>query len=103
MCGQSSIFYYREGVGSCWHTAVGCKLVFFSKRLHIEFDLCRLTGSMARNEPVDAGQTVHGHIDTVANQQKSGSIVPFGSEAVAREPCNTAMFIIPDGMLCWGY
>lgn len=56
---------------------------------------------MVRNEPVDAGQTVHGHIDTVANKQKSGSIVPHGLEAVAQEPCNTAVFIIPAGMLCW--
>ena len=55
---------------------------------------------MVRNEPVDAGHTVHGHIDTGANQQKSGSIVPHGSEAVAQEPCSTAMFIIPGGMLC---
>lgn len=44
---------------------------------------------MVRNEPVNAGQTVHGHIDTVAKQQKSGSIVPHGSEAVVQGPCNT--------------
>lgn len=55
---------------------------------------------MVRNKPVDAGQTVHGHIDTVANKQKSGSILPHGSEAVAQEPCNKAKFIIPDGILC---
>lgn len=57
---------------------------------------------MVRNEPVNAGQTVHGHIDTLANNQKSGSIVPHGSEAVAQEPRNSAMFIIPTGMLCGG-
>ena len=55
---------------------------------------------MVRNKPVDAGQTLHGLIDTVANQQKSGSILPHGSEAVAQEPRNKAMFIFPDGMLC---
>lgn len=41
--------------------------------------------------------------DAVANQVKSGSTVPHGSEAVAQEPCNTAMFITPDGILCGGY
>lgn len=55
---------------------------------------------MVRKEPVDAGQTVHRHIDTVANKQKmDGSIVPHGLEAVAQETCNTAMLMIPAGML----
>lgn len=55
---------------------------------------------MVKNELVNAGQTVHGHIDIVANKQKSGSIAPHGSEAVAQDPGNAAVFITPRGMLC---
>lgn len=49
---------------------------------------------MGRNELVDVGQTVHSHIDTVANKQKSGSIDPHGSEADSHEPCNTGWHLM---------
>ena len=39
-------------------------------------------GSMVRNQPVDVGQTLHGHIDTFTNKWTFGSIRPHLSDTV---------------------